>query len=471
MSEKRVGRQTPTMALVLPYSDSRGAEALALYNSSGREALPWQELMIEDIMAVGEEGLWVHMKFGWSIARRNGKSELLIMVTLWAVTHGFRVLYTAHRISTSHNAWEKVLSRLEKAGYVRDADFRSTKATGMEKIEWIGTDGIVNFRTRSSTGGLGEGYDFLIIDEAQEYTADQESALKYVVTDSKNPMTLMCGTPPTAVSSGDVFLKLRKNIFNGKEEDAGWAEWSVPRLSDAHDPELWYETNPSLGYILSERTIRSELGEDQVDDNIQRLGLWLAYSQKSAISEKEWLQYRAEEVPVLMAPVRVFYGVKYAQKSDNVSLAAAVKTSDGRVFVEAIDCRSVRDGTAWIIGYLRSPSAVSAAIDGAAGAPLLTAAMSDAAVDCKAVLPKVADIITANSLFETNLFKGEICHMAQPSLTQIVSNCEHRPIGGSGGYGYNSLISGADVSLLEAVALAHWLCASAKEKKKQTMSL
>ena len=471
MSEKRIGRQTPTLSVVLPYTESLGSEALEIYNRSGRAALEWQELMLEDIMAVNDEGLWLHMKFAWSIPRRNGKSELLIMRTLWALTHGFRVLYTAHRTSTSHNAWEKVLSRLEKAGYERDVHFTSIKAKGSECVEWIGTDGVVNFRTRTSTGGLGEGYDLLIIDEAQEYTTDQESALKYVVTDSKNPQTLMCGTPPTAVSSGDVFLKLRKRILTGKEEDAGWAEWSVKRLSDAHDPKLWYETNPSLGTILSERTIRSELGDDQVDDNIQRLGLWIAYSQKSAISEKEWLDFRAEAAPALADPIRVFYGVKYAQKTENVSLAAAVKTADGRIFVEAIDCRSIRDGNTWIIDYLRSSAAVTAVIDGAAGAPLLISAMEDAGVKCEAVRPKVEEIIIANSLFETNLFKGMICHMAQPSLTQIVANCEHRAIGTSGGFGYTSLIENVDATLIEAITLAHWACAQAKEKKKQVMSL
>ena len=64
-------------------------------------------------------------------------------------------------------------------------------------------------------------------DEAQEYTADQETALKYIVTDSKNPQTIMCGTPPTAVSAGTVFVKLRQLILSGESEDAGWAEWSV----------------------------------------------------------------------------------------------------------------------------------------------------------------------------------------------------------------------------------------------------
>ena len=471
MTETRTARQIPTAAHILPYTQSRGTEAVALYSRSGRTAQEWQERLMEDIMAVNADGLWTHMKFGWSIPRRNGKSELLIMRAVWGLTNGERVLYTAHRITTTHNAWEKIVERLTKAGFKPDVDFKATKATGMERIEWLnGGGGIINFRTRSSKGGLGEGYDLLIIDEAQEYTADQESALKYVVTDSKNPQTLMCGTPPTAVSSGTVFLNYRNDTLSGASGDetaCGWAEWSVQTLSDAHDPELWYLTNPSLGTILTERSIRSELGRDQVDDNIQRLGLWLRYNQKSAISEQEWMQYKTDARPEPETPVRVFYGVKYAQKTGNVSLAAAVRLADGSVFVEAIDCRSVRDGTAWIIAYLTSPAAEQVMIDGAAGAPVLLADMENAAVKCRAVCPKVAEVIAANSLFEKNLFGGKILHAGQPSLKQIVSNCEHRAIGTGGGFGYSSILDGADVSLLEAVTLAHKAACSAKEKTEQ----
>lgn len=471
MAETRKGRQLPTLSVVLPYKDSRGTEAVELYNRTGRTAQDWQAIMMEDIMALDADGRWLHMKFGWSIPRRNGKSEILIMRSSWGLANGERVLYTAHRTTTSHNAWEKVVDILSKAGFKEGEDFKSTKQFGLEHIEWLKGEGVINFRTRSSKGGLGEGYDLLIIDEAQEYTADQESALKYVVTSSQNPQTLMCGTPPTAVSSGDVFLKLRRDTIRGKSEDTGWAEWSVPRMSDTHDPELWYETNPSLGTILSERTVRSELGDDQVDDNIQRLGLWIAYSQKSAISEKEWLWYKAQDAPALLEPHRVCYGVKYAKATENVSLAAAIKTADEKIFVEAIDCRSIRDGTAWIIDYLRSAAAEKVVIDGAAGAPILMEDMKNAEVKCKPVLPKVAEIITANSLFETNLFDGKITHMAQPSLTQAVSNCEHRSIGSGGGFGYASLMEQVDASLVEAVALAHWAVALTKEGKKQTMCI
>lgn len=474
MTDKRYGRQTPTTSRVLPYTRSLGAEAAAIYNSTGRNSMPWQELMLEDIMAVNEDGLWIHMKFGWSIPRRNGKSEILVMRAVWGLTHGERVLYTAHRTTTSHNAWEKCIDRLTKAGYVEGKDFKTTKQMGLEHIEFMEngspTGAVINFRTRSSKGGLGEGYDLLIIDEAQEYTADQESALKYVVTDSKNPQTLMCGTPPTAVSSGTVFLKLRRSTLIGKEADTGWAEWAVKELTDAHDPELWYETNPSLGYILTERTIRSELGDDQVDDNIQRLGLWLSYNQKSAISLEEWESYKISKPPELKSPVRLFYGVKYSMVTANVSLAVAVKTADDRIFVEALDCRSVREGNDWIIAFLRASGAAKVVIDGAGSQSILASDMKQAEVHCKAVLPKVAEVVEANTLFEKQLFSGAVCHSGQPSLTQTISNCEHRAVGNNGGFGYRSILEGADVSLVEAVSLAHWICAGTKEKKRQVIN-
>ena len=471
MTDKRLGRQTPTISVVLPYTQSLGAEAAEIYNRSKRTSMPWQELMLEDIMAVNDDGTWTHMKFGWSIPRRNGKSEILVMRSVWGLIHGERVLYTAHRTTTSHNAWEKCVDQLTKAGYVEGVDFKTTKQFGLEHIEWLGDgEGIINFRTRSSKGGLGEGYDLLIIDEAQEYTSDQESALKYVVTSSPNPQTLMCGTPPTAVSSGTVFLVYRRDTVTGKKTgDCGWAEWSVPELTDAHDPDLWYETNPSLGYILTERAIRSELGDDQVDDNIQRLGLWLTYSQKSAISRKEWDEYMIER-PELKTPVKLFYGVKYSKTTPNVSLSVAVRLLDSKIFIEAIDCRPVRDGNAWIIDYLRSENAEKVVVDGAGNQSILAEDMKNADVKCKVILPKVPEVIEANALFEKDLFEDQIRHSGQPSLTQAAVNSEHRAIGSKGGYGYSSILEGADVSLLESAALAHWICASTKEKKKQVIT-
>ena len=158
-------------------------------------------------------------------------------------------------------------------------------------------------------------------------------------------------------------------------------------------------------------------------------------------------------------------------QSGNVSLAAAVKLDDGRIFIEAIDCRPIRDGNAWMMPFLRNPHAESVCIDGAGNQTVLADEMKDAGAKCKAVLPKTSDVIAAHALFEQQLFGCQIRHMNQPALAQAATNCEHRAIGSSGGFGYASVLEGADISLLEAVSLAHWLCANAKERKPQRVSL
>ena len=55
MAEQRIGRQTPTQSVVIPYKDTKGPEAVLLYNKKKRECHDWQQLQIFDIMAVDEK--------------------------------------------------------------------------------------------------------------------------------------------------------------------------------------------------------------------------------------------------------------------------------------------------------------------------------------------------------------------------------------------------------------------------------
>lgn len=453
----RLGRQTPTRSLVLPYEETKGAQAVKLYNMTGRTAQEWQELLLYDMMSVGEDGLWTHVKFGYSLPRRNGKSEILIMRELWGLVRGERIMHTAHRTTTTHASWEKLMGFVEKLGL----PYRSIRASGRELLELVDTGGRIEYRTRTSKGGLGEGVDLLVIDEAQEYTDDQESALKYIVTDSKNPQTLFCGTPPTPTSSGTVFTKLRNEALSGGTIDTGWAEWSVPEMTDVHDKEAWYETNPSLGTVFTERDITAEIGSDKVDFNIQRLGLWIRYNLKSAISETDWKALEVKALPALKGSL--FCGIKYGKDGEYVALSIAVRTCDGRIFVEAIDLRPVRAGNEWLISFLQEAQVAKIVIDGANGQELLTRDMKDAKIK-KPVLPTVKQIIAANADFERGIFDAKLCHAGQPSLVQAATNCERRKIGANGGFGYQALKEGVEIALLDSVILAYWACETTKEE-------
>lgn len=460
----RVGRQSPTVSVILPYRDTKGPEAIELYDTSEKDMLEWQTALTYDIMAVDDDGLWIHQKFGYSVPRRNGKSEMALARCIWGLKHGERILYTAHRASTAHSIWERLSRLCVKCGVHIDSSFR---AFGKEHL-YADTEGVIEFRTRTSTGGLGEGFDLLIIDEAQEYTPEQETALKYVVTDSANPQTILFGTPPTAISAGTVFPNLRKHILQSESYASGWAEWSVPEMSDPNDVDLWYETNPSLGTVLKERTIRSEIGDDGTDFNIQRLGLWIKYNQRSAISRNEWEALQLSKMPKLTG--QMFVGIKFGVDGNNVALAVAVRTADKKIFCEVIGCKPIRDGVDWMVDFIYRSGAKIVAVDGKSGTDILRDAMKEAKLKRPEVMT-VQQVIKANALFDMAMEQGTFVHMHQSAVTQVISNCERRKIGSNGGLGYASSLDGADIALLESMIIAHWICSETKaEKKKQKVS-
>lgn len=466
MEEVRKGEQTPSRSFVLPYEQTKGREAVELYNKTDRTAQPWQELLLFDMMAVQQDGLWTHTKFGYSLPRRNGKNEVITIRELYGIMHGERILHTAHRTTTTHSAWERLVDRVNHLGLIEGENYKTRKQFGLETIE-IFEQGVIEFRTRTSKGGLGEGFDLLVIDEAQEYQDDQESALKYVVTDSPNPQTVFLGTPPTPVSSGTVFMKFRNKCLSGEAENSAWEEWSVEEMSDPTDRENWYRTNPSLGTIFTERSVTDEIGSDATDFNIQRLGLWIQYNLHSSISKSEWDACKLDTLPKFKGAL--FAGVKFS-KEDSVSVSIALRTTDGKIFVECVDRRSTRDGDIWLCQFLEKARPKKIIIDGASGQTRLSDALKQAKVH-GIVLPTVRDIINANALLEPMIEQKTICHMEQPSVEQAITNTEHRAIGTNGGYGYKSLRNGIDISIVDSIVLANWAVTEwGKEVKRQTVS-
>ena len=464
----QMGRQTPTKSFVLDYDRSLFQEAVSLYERCGNTVMEWQRKMLKDIMAVRADGLWTHTKCGYSIPRRNGKTEVIYMRELYGLTKGEQIAHTAHRATTSTSSFNKLKRLLIKAGFEEGKDFNSVRSKGNERIEMLTTDGVIQYRTRTGSGGLGEGFDLLVIDEAQEYTDDQSSALTYTVSDSRNPQTILCGTPPTAVSKGTVFLNMRKQALGGKAKNTFWAEWSIGQISNVNDQSLWPEVNPSYGVILNARKIEDEIPTlTETDFNIQRLGVWLEYSLQSAISLAAWRSCQKEILPDLTG--QIYAAVKFSKDSRNTVLSIALKTKDGQIFVECLDCRETREGLTWIIDFLKSADVSGVVIDGASGSAQLVQAMKEEKLK-DPHLPKVSEIIDANSQFEIGVFQRDLCHMGQPSLEQAVSNAEHRAIGTNGGFGYSSLKPEIDVTLVECTALAYWLAKTAKPKKKRRIS-
>ena len=478
----RIDNQNPSFTNVKKSKKTRGTAAVNEYKSSGQHLYIWQQRQIRAIETINPDGTWKYMTYCICVSRRNGKGEVLAAREIDGLINlKEKICYTAHRTTTSHDAFNRLYALLKKKGYIEhskkkkvmpEKSFYASKQYGLEHIEITG-GGIIDFRTRTDNGGLGEGFDLLIVDEAQEYTSKQQSALSYTVSSSKNPQTILVGTPPTVSSKGDVFVTIRESVLKGTAEETGWAEWSTPEFieeKDLKDPKIWKRYNPSYGTILTDRKIRSELKNGALDFNIQRLGYWCTFRPESAISEQEWDDLKVDSLPELKDAR--YLGIKYGKDGVNCAMSLASKTKDGRIFVETIDCTSVRAGNGWLFEYIKNPRVVKVAIDGASGQQLLVDQLKEFKLKkLNVILPTVGEIIASNAMFEQALYSKKIAHRGQNSLRACVTNCKKRLIGSKGGFGYASLLDTADIAIMDSMILAYWLAATSKEeRKKQNIS-
>ena len=176
---------------------------------------------------------------------------------------------------------------------------------------------------------------------------------------------------------------------------------------------------------------------------------------------------KVEKLPKLRS--KLFVGIKYGNDGTNVAMSVAAKTYDNRIFIEGIDCQSTRTGTRWLINFLREADVKTVVIDGANGQKKLADDMKRVGLR-KPILPTVKEVIASNYGFEQAIFEKTICHKNQPSLMQIVSNCEHRAIGSNGGYGFKAIREGMEIALLDSACLAFWAASESKETKTQKIS-
>ena len=103
------GNQKPTLYHIPRITKSKYKEAIDFYNSTGRTAQKWQVYLMKAILSRKCKELWEYTKFGYSFPRRNGKNEIVAIRELYALVEGEKVLHTAHRKTTSHSAWEKLI--------------------------------------------------------------------------------------------------------------------------------------------------------------------------------------------------------------------------------------------------------------------------------------------------------------------------------------------------------------------------
>ena len=461
--------QTPRIRIEPPRVDTDGNGAALLMQAYGVRLDPWQGLVCDAILGKDAAGNYTTTSAGISVARQNGKSEILIAICFYnLLINGMRILFTAHRQRSVKKIFFRLVSMFtdKKHKEIVQAVKQIRYGIGEESIE-LNNGGLIEFTSRSRQ--VARGYDaisLVIYDEAQDLTDEQAAAIMATLSASSTGIRqlIYAGTPPYTGCSGEVFARFRQACIlsdgQGKNMRNSWHEWSPDADSlqdiDITNRELWKQCNPAMGTRLTMEFTEEELKTlSKIDFARERLNFWEKEPTKEnvlAISPDVWDACSSDEEH---KEGKTAYGVKFTADGAEVVLAGAVIPAGGepaRIALIAVEPTGA--GLSWLANWLneRYKKASCVVIDGRNGTDVLIEKLKPAgggvwAFKDSIIKPKAPDIVTAANIRES-------------AITAI-----KRPI--SGGFGFG----GTGSALIEACSLALWGCRISKRNPQKQMRI
>lgn len=478
----RVGKQTPTVRRSEEYEKSEGLFASALSEAYDLNPHPWQNTILNDWLAVDDEGILIHSLCVLEVPRQNGKTGVSDPRETWGlVKRGEKILHTAQEFQTAKKAFDRLRKKFGTCKNDPLAEYPELNAlvdhyttSANQMVLDLVNGGHIEFRTRGNGSDMGRGgtFDLVVIDEAQSYTEAQSASLSPLnsAAPSGSPQTILMGTPPTpeAISKGLIFANTIKSIKDGKINGACLHEWSVDEVGDVTDKNRWYDTNPSLGYQLLEIALEKDLASMSADTFArEHLGYIKTETLKNienAINESKWLLCKSKQ---LKPNGKTAYGVKFSGDGSEVILCGAVIRNDGTSRVSIIERKSTSQGIKWLAEWLnqRYNKACCVVIDGKNGTDLLVDRIADVWRAKNSVIrPKAIDVISSATLLINEINEGKVdWYEYQDDLDLSARTSVKRKIGGGFGFG------GENSLPIEACSLALWGARNSKRDPSKKM--
>ena len=446
--------------------ESFGDLAGDLAGSYGLLLDDWQQLVLDDWLAVDEFGLWASLTAGLSCPRQNGKNGILEVRELFGmVGRGEKILHTAHEVKTARKAFKRLQHFFGREVNDRAAKFPELNArvvelrnvNGQEAI-FLDNGGSVEIVARSKNSGRGFTADVLVCDEAQEMSDEDIEALMPTTSAAPlgNPQWIFTGTPPGPKANGEVFTRTRTDALSESPVRICWHEWSAcdPDQREHVDPDdrdVWHGTNPALGGRLQVAVVEGERSRFSLEGFLrERLGVWEnpELGGDQVIPHSAWRRCADESAA---RGNRVAYAIDSAPDGISASIAA----SDGIVSVVL----EVGPGTSWVaskMAALMAKRSGAVFLDSRSPAGALLVDLGEAGITPEDVSPQ-QHAQACGGLLAAVTHDGperRFLHTDQPHLNAAVSGATRRAYGDAWAWSRRS--SKVDISPLVAVTLARW---------------
>lgn len=298
---------------------------------------PWQRWALIHALELNEDGSFRHARCLLVLARQNGKTEVLAILSLYFMSHGVRLILSASASNeTARETWHRMV---DIANDHKDV-FGAVKArarAGAEEIELPLYGSRYKVISKNRRGGRGIPANKVVFDELREHVDfESVSAAEPAISAQEDGQLFYLSNAGDQTSI--VLERYREQAIQGLP---GWflAEWSAPEeTSDLSDPQAWVAANPSLGHPGGKTwtAMESALALPVAKYKTEHLSMSVGSMVPGAISPAHWNDCR-DPAPFSEAQrARTVCGIDISPDGQHISLVGAVKLADGRIRVEGI---------------------------------------------------------------------------------------------------------------------------------------
>ena len=259
-----IGSTTPRVHTPLLKGKSKADEVADLAERIGLPLIPWQRWVLDDLLTVNDDGLWVKRTGIILVSRQNGKTHLARMLIL---AHLFlwntkNVLGMSSNRNMALDTFRQVSYTIEDNPFLKDQVRQIRLANGQESITLKnGARYEIAAATRDAPRGKSCG--FLYLDEIREWSEEAFTAALPTTRAVPGSMTLMTSNAGDGFST--VLNDLRERSLSYPPITLGYYEWSAPQHCKIHDRKAWVMANPALGHLITEETLEESVNTNSIE--------------------------------------------------------------------------------------------------------------------------------------------------------------------------------------------------------------
>lgn len=454
---------------------TRGFECIEFAEEvMGISLMPWQKWLLIHALELNPDGTFRFRIIVLLVARQNGKSTLMQVLSLWRmyVDGAPLVIGTAQTLDVAEEQWEGAVELAESIPELAEEVGQVIKVNGKKTLRLVSGQ---RYRVKAATrkGARGLAGDLVLLDEIREH--QQWDAWASV---TKTTMARRFAQIWAASNAGDISSVVLRFLRALGHQALGWPdgeegiadalglqgnddenqaaaealaslgifEWSAAPGTGKWDRDGWAQANPALGYSITERDMAVAALDPEPVFRTENLCQFVLHMAQGPFPAGAWDGTSQSVEDRRLRGVQrdtgraLTYGVDVSADGKMAYVAVAFWDTEGRIRFEVA---AQRAGVDWLLPWLLSPDRLVPAdhvVFQSRGAPVSALAVDFELAGIDVASWEGSALAGWHAAFYSRVVKSVqeedpavvITHGAQPVLDLAANSAAIKPTGDGG---------------------------------------